>query len=188
MNNKIKEIRIRLGLSETQISSLLYISSYKYRRYEKDFLIIPVEVLVLLSIMYHIPIDLLIFDKFSSETIFEEASIKNLLELPEKERFAILKSNICKYCSFSCDSVSYRVVNNILVRFLKNFSKNLQVLRYSKLWGISEIASTVQFNVEYYINLESGKIWPSVVDLIKLSSVFDKSVNEILGIKNETDF
>lgn len=188
MNNKIKEIRVKLGLSETQISSVLYISSYKYRRYEKDPFIISVEVLVLLSIMYDIPIDLLVFDKFSSEVIFKETSMKKILKLSENERFAILKSNMCKYSTFSCASISYRVVNNILARVLKRFSRNLQVLRYSKLWGIPEIASTLQFDVEYYINLESGEIWPSVYDLVELSSVFDKSVNEILGIKNETDF
>lgn len=187
MHGKIKEIRMRLGISEAQISSLLNISSYKYRRYENGSLIITSEVMILLSIMYDISIDLLIFDKFSVEAIFKEASINKILQFSEEQRVSVLESNMCKYCSQKYNVINYRVVKNILSKFLNKFAINLQQLRCSRLMEISEISSLLQSSVEYYVNLESGKIWPSVYDLVELSLVFTKSVNEILGIKNETD-
>lgn len=187
MHSKIKEIRIRLGLSEAQISSLLNISSYKYRRYENGSLSLTAEVLVLLSIMYNIPIDLLAFDRFSMALIFKEVSMIELLQLSEEERISVLEANMCKYCAFKCNVINYRVVKNILSGFLKNFAMNLQKLRCSRLFEISELASLLQSSVEYYVNLESGKIWPSVYDLVELSSFFAKTINEILGIKNDTD-
>lgn len=188
MHSKIKEIRIRLGLSETQISSLLNISSYKYRRYEDGSLTISVEVLMLLSIMYDVSIDLLAFDKFNVEVIFKEESIIKMLSVSEKERIVILESNMCKYSTFNCASINYRVVKNIIARFLNNFSKNLYELRCMKLFEVSEVSSLLNIEVERYIHLEKGKTWPTVYELTEIASVFLKSINEILEIKNETDF
>lgn len=187
MHIKIKEIRMRLGLSETKISSLLNISSYKYRRYEDGSLTLTAEVLVLLSIMYGISIDWFVFDRFSVDLILKEASINEMLQLSEAERISVLEANMCKYCAFKCNVINYRVVKNILSKFLNKFAINLQNLRYSRLLDISEISSSLQSSVDYYVNLESGKTWPSVYDLAELSSFFTKPVNELLGIKNETD-
>lgn len=187
MHNKIKEIRLRMGLSEAQISSLLNISSYKYRRYEEGSLTVPVEVLVLLSIMYDISIDLLVFDKFSLDTILKDASITEMLKFSEKERIAMLESNMCTCCTFSCISVNYRVVKNIISQILNKFSKNLHNLRCSKSFEISEISSLLHVDVDYYIDLESGDTWPTVYELIELVSIFSKSINEILETKNEID-
>lgn len=188
MHSKIKEIRIRLGLSEAQISSLLNISSYKYRRYENGSLSLTAEVLVLLSIMYNIPIDLLAFDRFSMALIFKEVSMIELLQLSGEERISVLEANMCKYCTFNCASINYRVVKNIIMRFLSNFSKNLYELRCMKLFEVSEISSLIHVDVEHYIDLESGDVWPTVYELIEIASIFSKSINEILEIKNEADF
>lgn len=188
MHSKIKEIRMQLGLSEAQVSSLLNISSYKYRRYEDGSLTISVEVLVLLSIMYDISIDLLVFDKFNSDTIFKESTITEVLKLSVKERVAILESNMGKYCTFNCVSINYRVVKNIVSQFLNKFSKNLHNLRCSQSFEISEVSSLLHVDVERYLGLESGSVWPTVYELIETASAFSKSINEILEIKNETDF
>lgn len=188
MHSKIKEIRMRLGLSEAQVSSLLNISSYKYRRYEDGSLTISVEVLVLLSIIYEVSIDFLVFDRYNVNVIFKEESIIKLLSVSEKERTAILEANVCRYCTFNCASINYRVVKNIIMRFLSNFSKNLYELRCMKLFEVSEISSLIHVDVEHYIDLESGDVWPTVYELIEIASIFSKSINEILEIKNEADF
>lgn len=188
MHNKIKEIRIRLDLSEAQVSSLLNISSYKYRRYEDGSLMPSVEILVLLSIMYDVSIDFLVYDKFSVNVICKEESIIKLLSVSKKERIVILESNMCKHCTFNCVSINYRVVKNIIMRFLNNFSKNLHELRCLNLFEISEVSSLLNIEVEQYIRLENGKAWPTVYELIEIGSVFSKSINDVLEIKNETDF
>lgn len=187
MHSKIKEIRIRLGLSESQISSLLNISSYKYRRYEDGSLTISVEVLVLLSIMYDISIDLLVFEKFNMNMIFKEQSIIKLLNFSKKERIAILESNMCKYCTFNCISINYRVVKNIIAQFMSKFSKRLYILRCSKAFEISEISALLHIDVEHYLDLESGEVWPTVYELIEIVSIYSKPINDIFEIKNETD-
>lgn len=187
MHNKIKELRMHIGLSEVQISSLLNISSYKYKRYENGSLLVSVDILILLSIMYNISVDLLIFDKYIVESISKEESIKNLLNFSQKERILILESNMCRYCTFDCSTVNYRVVKNILAGFLDKFSKNLQELRCSQMLEVSELAIVIQSNVEYYASLESGRAWPSAFDLLQLSVFFSKSINEIVGIKCGTD-
>lgn len=185
MHNKIKKIRIQMGLSEAQISSYLNISSYKYRRYEDGSLLLTVDVLILLSIMYDISIDLLIFDKYSVELILNEATIKELLKVSKNERAEIIEYNVCKYCTFDCISINYRVIKNILAKYLNELAKNLKILRCSQLLEISEISSVIQSDIEYYINLENGKVWPSVYDLLQLSEFFKKPINDIIGIKYE---
>ena len=188
MHSKIKEIRIRLGLSESQISSLLNISSYKYRRYEDGSLTISVEVLVLLSIMYDISIDLLVFDKFNINSIFKEESIIKLLNSSEEEKNAILKSNMSRNCNFDGVSINYRVVKNIIAEFLNRFSRNLYNWRCSKSFEISEISSLLHVDFDHYLNLEKGKVWPTVYELIEIVSIFSKSINEIFKIEDKTDF
>lgn len=183
MHSKIKEIRMRLGLSETQISSLLNISSYKYRRYENGNLVLPVEILVLLSIMYDISIDLLVFDKFSIDTVLKEASIKEMLTFSEAERFSILKLNLCKYCTIKCSSVNYRVVKNILADLLNKFSKNLYNLRCIKSFEATEMSSLLHVDIEYYKDLENGDMWPTVFELVEIVSAYSKSIDDMFEIK-----
>lgn len=185
MHSKIKEIRMRLGLSESQISSLLNISSYKYRRFEDGTLTLTVEVLVLLSIMYDISVDLLVFDKFSLDMILKEASIKKILKLSEKERIEILESNMCKYCTFKCSSVNYRVVKNILARLLDKFSKNLYNLRSVKSFEVTEISSLLNVDIEYYQGLENGDMWPTIFELIEIVYAYSESINDMFEINNE---
>ena len=183
MHSKIKEIRMRLGLSEAQVSSLLNISSYKYRRYEDGSLTISVEVLVLLSIMYGISIDLLVFDKFNVNVIFKEESIIKLLSVSEKERIVILESNMCKYCTFNCASINYRVVKNILACLLDKFSKNLYNLRSVKSFEVIEISSLLNVDIEHYQGLENGDMWPTVFELREIFYVYSKSINDMFEIK-----
>ncbi len=185
MHRKIKAIRVQLGLSEAQISSLLNISCYKYKRYENGSLSLSLDILVLLSIIYDISIDWLILDKFSVEVICKDEAIKKILKVPQKERINILVSNMSKHCTFDCNTINYRVTKNILAGLLNRFSKNIKNMRNSQLLEISEISLIIHSDVEYYVNLENGKEWPSVYDLLQLSSIFLKSINELVGIEDE---
>lgn len=187
MYSKIKEIRTSLGLSEAQISSLLNISSYKYRRYENGSLILTVEVLVLLSIIYDVSVDLLVFDKFSIDMILETSAIKKLMEEAEQDRFKMLKNNMCKYCVFDCDTINYRVVKNLLVHFLSVFSEKLYSFRCAERFEVLEVSLLLHINVEHYVDLENGKKWPTVYELIGIASIFSVSINELFEIKREID-
>lgn len=180
MHRKIKEIRMGFGLSETQISSMLYISSYKYRRYESGSLVLTVEVLSILAIIYGVPLDYLVFDRFSVDLILEEIDKKGILSIPDNERIKVIVSNMCKYCTFDCTSINYRVVKNILAQFLDNFSINLYTLRNLNSIEISQISDMLCISAEHYLDLESGNVWPTIYELIKIGSIFSLSINDLM--------
>ena len=63
ISEKIKAIRELLGLSETQVSNIIFMNSYKYRKSEINAAYLSMEKLLLLSIAYKIPLDKLILEK-----------------------------------------------------------------------------------------------------------------------------
>ena len=127
MSNRIKALREGTGLSETQISSLLNISSYKYKRVENGSLNLTVDVLVLLSIMYGVPMSFLTFDRCETDDISLNKFIEKYKNLSENDVISILKFRICQYCTFECSSVNYRVTKNILSRTIKSFSETSNI-------------------------------------------------------------
>ena len=86
MHNKIKAIRIHLGLTYTQVSSLINISSYKYKRYENGTIELSSDILILLSLMYGVSLDHLIFSKFTVNEILSSPSINCLKKLDLSKR------------------------------------------------------------------------------------------------------
>ena len=72
MNQKIRFLRETLGLTEKEISSFLNISSYKYITFEKTAIDIPCDILILLSRIYAINLELLLYSKYNNEDLFSE--------------------------------------------------------------------------------------------------------------------
>lgn len=174
---------MRFGLSETQISSMLYMSSYKYRRFESGSLLLTVDILSILAIIYDVPLDYLVFDKFGVDFVLDEDGKKRILCLPEEEKIKVLISNVCEYCTFDCTSINYRVIKNILAQILNNFSKKLQTLRNSNFIEVSQISDMLCINVERYLGLENGDVWPTIYELVKIGSIFSLSINDLLTKK-----
>lgn len=187
MSNRIKELREVTGLSETQISSLLNISSYKYKRLENGSLNLTADVLVLLSIMYGVPIDFLIFDRYDTDNFSLNYLIEKIENRPEIEVISILASNMCQYCTFECSSVNYRVVKNILSRTIKSFSENLYNLRCKKSLELFDICSKLQIDIKHYVTLEEGKVWPTLYELENLALIYSKPIDEILTVKKRSE-
>lgn len=179
MHIKIKALRQEFGLTESQVSSLLNISCYKYRRFENGTMTLTVDVLLLLSIMYDISIDMLVFDGYDLNTIFKSISKNKCSAIEKEDSVAILEYNMCKYCTFSCDSVNYRTVRNIQTNFLHIFTDNLQKLRCSQFMEIVEIASVINVDKNYYVRIEKGEIWPSICNLIDFAKVFGCTIADM---------
>lgn len=62
-----------------------------------------------------------------------------------------------------------------------NFGENLKHLRRKRDWKKSELAEKCGVSKETVSAWEKGKAEPTVTELIALSKVFDKTVDEIIG-------
>ena len=172
MNIKLKELRIYLKLTETQISSLLNISSYKYKRFEKGELPIPVEIILLLSIMYNIPLDYIICDKYDISDLIKTL-IKNNSSLEENTTSVkIIENNVIKNPYSTGTIINQKLIKSILCFYIENFSNNLITLRKSQNLEIQKIADKLRVDLEHYSALEKGISWPNIFELLKIADGF----------------
>ncbi len=173
MNIKLRELRVYLKLSETQISSLLNISSYKYKRFEKGELPIPVEVILLLSIMYNIPFDYIIYDKYDISDLIK-ILIKNNSSLEENTTpVKIIETNIIKNPYSTGTIINQKLIKSILCFYIENFSNNLIILRKNKNLEIQKVADKLSIDLEHYSILEKGASCPNVFDVLKIAGYFN---------------
>ena len=113
MNQKIKFIRQKLGLSEKEVSSFLNISSYKYSSYEKNDIPLPCEILLLLSKMYGINISLLIYDFFNEDDLtFELEQLGFTNTINKTEVLKKLRLNLFSNLSTSSNYHSIRKIKH----------------------------------------------------------------------------
>ena len=172
MNIKLKELRIYLKLTETQISSLLNISSYKYKRFEKGELPIPVEIILLLSIMYNIPLDYIICDKYDISDLIKTL-IKNNSSLEENTTSVkIIENNVIKNPYSTGTIINQKLIKSILCFYIENFSNNLTILRKNKNLEMQKVADKLSIDIEHYSALEKGISWPNIFELLKIADGF----------------
>lgn len=185
MNVKLKRLREQLNLSESQISSLLNISSYKYRRFENNSMMPTCGEIVLLSIMYDIPIDYLILDSFNVNNILDLPQVVRLTGLPIYEILQNMESNLCAYCLRRCHHINYRYIKQILNRMKTIMGANLYDLRVEQGLSVFELSEQLNLSVESYSAFEEGKSFPSVSDLVMISMFFNIPIQQILTEKTQ---
>lgn len=173
MNIKLRELRVYLKLSETQISSFLNISSYKYKRFEKGELPVPVEIILLLSIMYNIPFDYIIYDKYDISDLIKTLIKNNTLSKESATPLKILENNILKHPYSTGTVINQKMIKSILCFYIENFSNNLIILRKNKNLEIQKVADKLSIDLEHYSILEKGASWPNVFDVLKIAGYFN---------------
>ena len=172
MHTKLKTIRIFIGVSEAQISSLLNVSCYKYRRMEDESLTISMENIFLLSCIFDIPIDYLIFDKYTIETIINSSSIQKL-SMYSKDNISLeLENNLLKHSSVKFSKATYRTIKKISQENLIIMSKFIYKCRLKMNLEIDEVANSLTIEHNDYCLIEQGKQWPSLNQILKMSDLF----------------
>lgn len=68
-----------------------------------------------------------------------------------------------------------------------NFSDRLKQLRKEKGYTQSVVASALNYGYTAISNYESGKNQPSIEDLIRLSELFQVTVDYLIGISNNKE-
>lgn len=173
MNYKIRGLREILGLTEIQVSSLLNVSNYKYKRIENGDIEIPLDILVLLSILYDLPVDMFVLDKFNFENILNYITIEKMLNMTSKEKLETIYMNMLKHCSVNCNIINYRTIKSIVQNSLKTFSYNLYRFRTNNSIEKHEMADKLLIDIENYMLYEESKLWPNIKEIVYMSKIFN---------------
>lgn len=179
ISEKIKTVRKLLGLSEIQVSSIIYMNSYKYKRCEINESYLSLEKLLLLSIAYKIPLDKLILNKYSTETILRDDYLDRLKCFDKNQIEAILKDNLCSCFIPKRKKFNYTTIDLILRNKQKLFGARLKDIRQKKQFELHTIANMSDLSVSEYRNFESGFSFPNPVKLVRLSEVLEVSINDL---------
>lgn len=180
MNNKIKKIRVDLGFSEAQISSLLNISCYKYKGMESGVIEITSEVLLLFSVILDIPVDYLICSKYSAKDVCDLPTLKKYKKIDELNKITLAEKNVCLCSPIKSEKASYRIIRSALNFIKTSFGQNLYILRTSKKVEVAEISNFLQVSPNDYILYEKGEILPSPSVLENISLYFNLSIDSLI--------
>lgn len=182
VSKKIKSIREFLSLTEIQISNIIYMNSYKYKRSENNAAYISTEKLLLLSIIYKTPLDELLLDKYSIEDILKNNYLNYLKEFDAEHIEMMLKDNLCSYFTPKREKCNYTTIDLILRSKLKSFGINLKNIRQDKQIEIFTIVNISGLQVSEYKSFESGLSFPNLKQLVCLSEVFEITINDLMSI------
>ncbi len=181
LNNKIIGIRKYLDLTQTQASNLLNLSSYKYRWYEERNVEFPIELVLILSLIYGVPIDYFISDQYSIADTLSFDSIQELKELDNSQKLQAMKSNIVKHIPYKKKTISYRSINNIINKYKQRFAENLEKFRTEK--GLEYDSMAKEFNVseDEYMLMESKNFLPDKSTLLTIAEVLKVDVQTLFN-------
>lgn len=180
ISRKIKSIREILEIPETQISNIIYVSSYRYKRSEIDDAYITTEMLILLSIAYKIPFEKLLLDKYSVEEILSEESLNNFKKLEKEQIEFALKHNICSYNSKIRKKANSSTIDMIIKNERAGFHNNLKHIREEHNYNFSQMAKILEIETEEYINLETRATLPNPTQLKSFLKKLNISVSDLI--------
>ena len=184
---KIKTIRMFLGISETQVSSLIYTNNYKYKRSENDVNYISSDMLLLLSVIYRVPLEKLLLDNYTKEDILKNGYLESLKILSKEQIEESLKDNVCSYFVKKRKKANYTTINMILKNEKRFFATKLKEIRLSKQLNTIDISKILEMEISEYIVFESGRILPEPLQLIRLINVLNVPIADLISFRPQND-
>lgn len=182
ISEKIKAIRILLGLTETQISSLLFISSYRYRRCEKNVDYITVDILFLLSIIYNIPLDYLLLSEYTISDIENCSNFIEIVILDGEKKIHLLERNLCYSLNENKRKATYKAIKSFSDKIIKRIAENLKQAREERRLGIGEISELLSIDESTYMSYESGNVIITIGQLQNIADRLNLSVKDLLNM------
>lgn len=176
---KIKAIRLMLGLSETQVSNIIYVSSYKYKHCEKDDAYISTEMLILLSVIYKTDLYKFLSEEYSANDLTNEEYLKNLKKSDSEQIEAVLKSNLCSDLKKERKNANSTTIDMLLKSKKKIIQNNLKRIRESRGQEISQMAELIGTDLRNYISMESRSKIPTPKQLIEFSQKLNIPLSEL---------
>lgn len=177
MNKKIKLLRETVGLTETDISRFLNISSYKYTAFENNKTNIPLEILALLSIMYSIPIDIIIDKKYTKSDLLIFLESHSLLHLPKDK---IIKSITQNLIGFEGKKISYKDISSLKKKMQQNAINNInKIIEENNITTII-FANRTNIKCDSLKSILLKKRFLTTNEILKISKEFSTSTSDIL--------
>ena len=183
MNQKIKFLRETLCLTEKEISSFLNISSYKYVSFEKTATDIPCDILILLSKIYGINIEFLLYSKFNDQDLLSDLERQGLIEennILDRLRQNLLQNNDTK--------ITYRSIRKVKNDFQQNIISFINNLIKNSGMTLMDFARHIDIDKQSLDSILSKKRFIELDELIGISEKFKISVNDIIKWLRRTDF
>lgn len=175
MNQKIKFLRETLCLTEKEISSFLNISSYKYVSFEKTATDIPCDILILLSKIYGINIEFLLYSKFNDQDLLSDLERQGLIEennILDRLRQNLLQNNDTK--------ITYRSIRKVKNDFQQNIISFINNLIKNSGMTLMDFARHIDIDKQSLDSILSKKRFIELDELIGISEKFKISVNDII--------
>lgn len=182
MNQKIKFVREQLKLSEKNIAIYLNISTYKYASYEKKRVNVPCDIILMLSKLYGINPEILIYTKYNDADILSALCQNQMLdkskkEIEEKLRFYFFDGNPI--------SISYKSVRKVKEGIQQNIINYILFMLKQKGLQKEELAKLINTNIQSINSILLKKRFITINELICLGQKFHISINAIINCQEQ---
>ena len=165
--SRIKELRVKNNLTQTDIAAFLNISIAAYSQFERMDTLIPIELLNKLSNYYHVSLDLLHGELKKVET-------KKKVESPPK---TLAKTKLSKYDK-ACQNIIYFMMND--GNFIEIFKKELGYFKEKKYRNLANeiiyfYEEAKEINLSSFISFISTKdyIYDDAMEIIRKNKIID---------------
>lgn len=177
---KIKAVRELLGISETQVSNIIYVNSYKYKRSEGDVAYLTTEMLILLSIIYRVPFEKFLLDEYTVDDIISDKYLNSLKGLGKDQIEIILKDNLCLYFPKKRKKANSTTIDLIKKNERTGFHNSLKFIRENLNYEVSQMAKILEIETEEYIGLETRSILPNPTQLKEFLIKLNIKVSDLI--------
>lgn len=177
---KIKAVRELLGISEAQVSNIIFVNSYKYKRSEGDIAYLTTEMLILLSIIYRVPFEKFLLDEYTIEDIINSDYLISLKGLGKDQIEIILKDNLCLYFPKKRKKANSTTIDLINKNERTGFRNNLKSIRENHNFEASQMAEILEIETEEYVGLETRSVLPNPTQLKVFLGKLDIKVSDLI--------
>lgn len=180
MNQKIRFLRELLNLTETEVSTLLNISSYKYISYEKNDTSIPFDVLLLISKIYGITIERLLNISCNKQELLFELNNHGFINLNDKEK--TLKKIKLNLFSNEHIKVNYHSIRKVKNTFQCNIINSIKSLCNEKNYDdLQTFALSCELDLYSLKSIVSGKKFIGLFEILKISEHTKIPIDNIIN-------
>lgn len=174
-----------LKLTEVQVSSVIYTSSYIYRLCEKDDSYVTTEILILLSVIYRVSLEHLLSDKYSKEDLTNDKYLRYLKGHGQESIIETLRNNLCLYLSEKRNKANSTTIDNVLKKAKNSFGEKISNYRRTNNLSLDEASEIFGVQKMIYQAFESGNLLPSVSQLRTIENKFNISISDLIGIRQK---
>ena len=178
MNKKIKYLREYYGLHESDISNLIFMNCYKYKRCEAGSMSFSSEEILLLSILFNVPYDYIVLDKYTINDI--NLRITQVI-IPENFNIIqVMRSNLSNIAKINTDKINYSLKEKCVSVSKDRLGKTLNNIRMNKQLESFEVAHIIGICPSVYMQIEQGRYMPDILTLCMLSSLYNCTIDSLL--------